>query len=167
MRRYFLLFITIFMTFSVYAEENKYPSNNSGLNIFGGKFEEIKSVKKLDKTIAELFTNIERHSGIADINEEFITSCIAQKDVPFRRLVRAGKIGDVTFIHYEKGGYGLGLHLLVVRMKNGTITSWQFLDPNKIWYSWEIEKSIPEIPICDEKNEYQYPEAYALGFCKR
>lgn len=115
--------------------------------------QKVQGKAELESSILAMFNGALNCNGIADPGEISI-GCIVEQEMPCRKIIRAGKINDVTFIHYEKGGRGVSLQLLAVRTKDNKVLSWEFLNPEKIWYSWEITEAVPEKPKCNQYKEF-------------
>ena len=52
-------------------------------------------------------------SGIAEPGTAFNATDAVEPDIPWRRLIIAGQVGDIYFLAYERGGIAYNHHVLV------------------------------------------------------
>lgn len=85
-----------------------------------GTFATHKQIEQLPQNVVPAFR--ERNGArwaIVNPGRSFqVTDNISDVNLPWRRLIFWGQSGDITFVHYEQGGSGLGF--VVAAFRSGT-----------------------------------------------
>jgi hypothetical protein len=103
-----------------------------------GDYETVSEVGRIPSAVIGEFKTGEDFgaAGLAGIGEPFNAFDVVTGGLPCSRLIRAGHVGDLWFVHYERGCSRLHAHSLdIFQLENGGVTkTWSYISP--------LEKSI-------------------------
>jgi hypothetical protein len=101
--------------------------------IVTGSYERISHVAALAPAILRFFGRIDFCPGLADRGESFNSTDVIRVGVPCKRLIEAGRAGDIWFVHYESGGYVHNEFVGVFRIVDAEFAkAWTYLDRSPI-----------------------------------
>ena len=94
------------------------PSHEGISQLLDGSCAVYKSTDAMPETLKNAFAELTRQNTfeLANPGEPFqVGDVVTNPKLPFRRLTFAGRCNDAFFIHYERGGRGHTMYLIVFR----------------------------------------------------
>src|ERR1700685_2765100 len=93
-------------------------------HILDGRCNVITSISSMPQSLKDVFAKVAEHGKfeLADPDQEFQVTDVSVGQLPSRRLILAGSCDGRWFVHYERGGRGLGDDVLIFRAdSNGVL----------------------------------------------
>jgi hypothetical protein len=91
-------------------------------HILDGQFKVISTTDAIPSKVKQAFSDISRQHSFAMANPSQkyqVGDVVIDGNLPRRRLVFAGATDDRWFIHYERGGRGVGYYVVVFNFTSG------------------------------------------------
>jgi len=134
-----------------------------------GRFTEIKKVSDIAQDLlAEFWRTTPAHGlkAFADPDAEFqATDVIDQRNLPWRRLIFAGRSPSISFVYYEKGGIALSRHVFVTCSMGQLTRSFSYVWPPDAKDSSSLFTRLRSECLVTPPREY--PEKAELDRCVR
>jgi hypothetical protein len=116
-----LLVISCIWTAS-FAQEHHQLSPDERQHILDGQFKVMSTTDGIPPEVRKAFCEMTRQHSFAMANpgqKYQVGDVIFDRSLPRRRLVFAGASDNKWFIHYERGGRGVGEYLVVLKVGSG------------------------------------------------
>jgi hypothetical protein len=103
--------------------QNRYQlSQGERQQILDGQFKVISTTDAIPSKVKQGFSDITRQQSfaMANPNQKYqVGDVVLDRNLAHRRLIFAGASDDRCFIHYERGGRGVGYYVVVFKVNSG------------------------------------------------
>lgn len=113
-------------------------STDQKQRLFDGDCRSVNSTDGLPIAIQNAFASItqDKPFALANPGARFNATDVIEPGLPRRRMVYAGACENRWFIEYEKGGIGLSVQVMVLRLEQNS-------DVHFVWGGWSFRSAAP------------------------
>jgi hypothetical protein len=154
-----ILFVILCMGIASFAQDRHQLSPDERQHVLDGDFRIISTTDGIPPQVRKAFCEIARQQSFAMANpgqKYQVGDVIFDRNLPRRRLVFAGASKEKWFIHYERGGRGVGHYILVFKVdsRGDTQFLWGGAGTGRAQNLEQLRKMVAGGQLSDAANYY-------------